>query len=81
MIAGSITCLAGAAAVAIAQSASPSYTQMILGSGFSPSDPVFTLGFEHKPSNSNVSWRLMTEYYERGVSDPISSSVPSHAFR
>src|SRR5688572_18711357 len=45
---------------------------MILGGGISPSVPIFTLGFEHKPASSNVSLRLMTEYYERAVSDPTT---------
>ena len=69
-----VTLVSGFALIAFstagAQDRSPSYTQMILGGGPFPLGPVYTLGFAHKPAGSSVSWRLMTEYYERSLPDP-----------
>lgn len=59
-----VACLAGWSAGLSAQTPSPSYTQMLLGVGYSYTEPMFALGFEHKPKGSKVAFRALLEHHE-----------------
>jgi hypothetical protein len=51
---------------ALAQDTAKSSTKMILGAAPSFAGvPAYTVGVEFKPASSRVSWRLMSEFWER----------------
>ena len=61
-----VACVFGLASIAGAQQQSvPSYTQMVLGVGHTFRARAYALGFEHKPTNSPIAWRVLLERWRR----------------
>ena len=57
--------LVGLASTLGAQQDVPSYTQMIFGVGHTFKARAYALGFEHKPHNSPIAWRVLLERWNR----------------
>lgn len=62
-----IACVVGWASLSGAQQPVPGYTQMILGVGSTFQTRAYNLGFEHKPANSPIAWRVMLEHWNRST--------------
>jgi hypothetical protein len=60
-----LTCFVGVASSLGAQQEVPSYTQMIFGVGHTFKARAYALGFEHKPANSPIAWRVLLERWNR----------------
>lgn len=72
-----IACAVALASVAEAQSEPvPSYTEMVVGVGYTFKTRAYNLGFEHKPADSPIAWRVMLERWSR-QSHPVESHYSS----
>ena len=71
-----IACVLGSVSALDAQQPVPSYTQMVLGVGYTFKTRAYNLGFEHKPADSPIAWRLMLERWSR-QSHPVESYYSS----
>lgn len=70
-----IACVVGLASMAGAQQQPvPSYTQMIFGVGHTFRARAYALGFEHKPTNSPIAWRVLLERWNRQTIETWTSA-------
>lgn len=71
-----VACLLGFTAALSAQqpAQSPSYTQMIVGVGHTLDEAAWSLGFEHKPTDSRVAWRVLLEHWDNHTNGPGSDN-------
>jgi hypothetical protein len=68
-----VACAVALASVAEAQTEPvPSYTEMVVGVGYTFTTRAYNLGFEHKPADSPIAWRVMLERWSR-QSHPVES--------
>lgn len=70
-----VACIAGTSTVH-AQQPVPSYTDMIFGVGHTFRARSYVLGFEHKPTDSPISWRVLFERWSRR-SQPTEANMSS----